>query len=321
MSLWTERLTTVLAEAGYGSEEPLIVGLNHQGRGPVFVAHGATRTGEPLNSATVTYVASLAKQMTAACVALLVRDAVMDIEDPLAQWLPELPAWAASVRVRHLLWHTAALPDQQVETILGSTADRTTPAVLSALRQIPVLASPPGVAYSYSGAGYICLAVAVERAAAKLLPAFAESRIFAPLAMNSTRYWPGPAPTPPGAAPFAVPHPAPLSLGDGGVWSTASDLLRWGQALNADELGVCRLMETPGRLDDGTPLDYAWGMGVRSFRGYRVYRHGGGWPSLRALLARVPDLNSSLVIFALADYSERRVDLASGILDLVTATG
>ena len=135
-----------------------------------------------MSSATVTYAASLAKQITAACVALLVRDGALDIEDPLANWVPELPAWAASVQVRHLLWHTAALPDQEVEAILG-TADRTTAAVL---RQIPMLASPPGVAYAYSGARYICLAVAVERAAAEPLPAFAESRVFAPLAMSST---------------------------------------------------------------------------------------------------------------------------------------
>ena len=236
-------------EAGYGAEEPLIVGLDRPGHGPVFVAQGATRTGEPLRSATVTYAASLAKQITAACAALLVRDGALEIEDPLAKWLPELPAWAASVQVRHLLWHTAALPDQEVEAILG-TADRTTPAVLSALRQIPMLGSPPGVAYAYSGAGYICLAVAVERAAAEPLAVFAESRVFAPLAMSSTRYWPGPAPRPPGAAPLGAAHPAPLSLGDGGVWSTARDLLRWGQALNADELGVCQLMESPGRLDD-----------------------------------------------------------------------
>ena len=136
-------------------------------------AQGVTRTGEPLSSGTVTYTASLAKQMTAACVALLVQEGVLDIEAPLAKWLPELPAWAARVQLRHLLCHTAALPDQQVEAILG-TADRTTAAVLSALTQVPVLASPPGVVYAYSGAGYICLAVALERAAGEPLPAFAE---------------------------------------------------------------------------------------------------------------------------------------------------
>jgi len=78
-------------------------------------------------------------------------------------------------------------------------------------------------------------------------------------------------------------------------------------------------MQTPGGLDDGTPVGYAWGMGVRSHGGYRVYRHGGGWPGLRALLARVPDLNQSLVIIALADDSERRTGLAASMLDLVTA--
>ncbi|HMH89593.1 MAG TPA: hypothetical protein VK586_00780 [Streptosporangiaceae bacterium] len=60
-------------------------------------------------------------------------------------------------------------------------------------------------------------------------------------------------------------------------------------------------------------------MGIRSHAGYRVYRHGGGWPGLRALLAREPDLNVSLVILALADDTERRVELAARLLDLVTA--
>lgn len=60
-------------------------------------------------------------------------------------------------------------------------------------------------------------------------------------------------------------------------------------------------------------------MGVRSHHGHQVYRHGGGWTGLRALLARIPDLNQSLVIIALADDSERRIDLAARMLDLVTA--
>jgi hypothetical protein len=78
-------------------------------------------------------------------------------------------------------------------------------------------------------------------------------------------------------------------------------------------------MQTEGSLDDGTPVGYAWGMGVRSHGGYRVYRHGGGWPGLRALLARIPDLDQSLVIIALADDLERLTGLAASMLDLVTA--
>jgi CubicO group peptidase (beta-lactamase class C family) len=247
-----------------------------------------------------------------------VRDGALDVEDTLARWLPELPAWAGAVRLRNLLYHTAAVPDMEVSAIVGD-GDLTTAAVLSALARVPDLAGRPGTAHAYSNTGYVCLAEAVQRAAGQPLPEFAEQRIFMPLGMSSTCCWTGPAPMPPDAAPLAVAHPAPLALGAGGVWSTARDLLRWSQALNGGELGISRLMEAPGSLDDGTPVGYAWGMGVRVHGGYRVCRHGGGWPGLRALLARVPDLNQSLVILALADDSERRLDLAASMLDLVTA--
>jgi len=316
--LLTERLAALIADAGYNSREPVIAAVHRQGFPPVFVAQGEIRSGESLSPAVLTYAASLSKQITAACAALLVREGVLDMEAPMGRWLPELPAWAASVRLRHLVDHTGAMPDHEVDAIVGN-ADRTTPSVLSALAQTPVLASQPGTAHAYSGAGYVCLAAVVERAACQPLPGLARQRIFVPLGMRRTLYWPGPAPAPAGAVPLATLHPAPLSLGDGGVWSTAGDLLRWSQALNADELGISQLMEQPGCLDDGTPVGYAWGMGIRSHAGHRVYRHGGGWPGIRALLARVPDLDLSLVILALADNSERRVDLAASMLDLLIA--
>jgi len=318
--LLAERLTVLIAEAGYDGREPVIAAVHRQGFAPVFAAQGETGSGEASSPTALTYAASLSKQITAACAALLVREGVLDIEAPIGRWLPELPAWAATVRLRHLVHHTGAMPDHEVDAIVGN-ADRTTPAVLSALAQIPVLASRPGAAFAYSGTGYVCLAAAVERAACQPLPMFARQRIFVPLGMRRTLYWPGPAPAPADAIPLAALHPAPLSLGDGGVWSTASDLLRWSQALNADELGISRLMQQPGCLDDGTPVGYAWGMGIRSHAGRRVYRHGGGWPGIRALLARVPDLDLSLVILALADNSERRVDLAASMLDLLIRRG
>ena len=317
MQVLTRRLAALIARARYGSQEPVIAGMHGRGGPPVFAAQGLTGTGEPVGPGTLVYAASLSKQITAGCAALLVHEGALDMEDTLARWLPGLPDWAGTVRLRHLLHHTAGMPDARVDAIIGGTADRTSAAALSALAQVRALAALPGTAHAYSGAGYICLAAAVERAAGQPLPEFAAQRVFIPLGMSSTCYWPGPAPAPPGAAPLADVHPAPLSLGDGGVWSTARDLLRWGQALNADELGISQLMQTEGSLDDGTPVGYAWGLGVRSHGGYRVYRHGGGWPGLRALLARVPDLDQSLVIIALADDSERRTDLADSMLGLV----
>ncbi|SDL54757.1 CubicO group peptidase, beta-lactamase class C family [Nonomuraea maritima] len=308
MSLTRERMAALVAAAGYDGDEPIAVGMRRHGAPPVEVAQGLTSGGARFTTTTTVYAASLAKQMTAACAALLVRRGVLDTDSPLSRWMPELPSWSATVRLHHLLHHTAALPDSW-------TDDRTTRTVVQALARTPSLEDRPGTRYVYSNAGYVCLAVIVERAARKPLPDFAHDHLFRPLGMAGTHYWPGPAPAPPGATPLS---PAPLSLGDGGVWTSLRDLLRWSEALNADELGVSALMQTPGRLDDGTPVDYAWGMGVRSLGPHRVYRHGGGWSGLRALQARVPALGLSVALIAIRDNTERRVALLDGLLDEAT---
>ncbi|MBF8193909.1 beta-lactamase family protein [Nonomuraea sp. K274] len=293
-----------------------MLGIQQAGAPPLLLAQGLTADGEPLGATTVAYAASLSKQMTAACAAQLVRQSELDLESALSRWLPRLPAWADTVRIRHLVHHTAALPpDAAIDALMAGDADRTTEGVIRALARFPALERRPGTGHVYSNAGYVCLAAVVERVAGEPLPHFARRRLFAPLAMADTCYWPGPGPAPAGAASLTPARPAPLSLGDGGVWSSAGDLLRWSQALNTDELGVSALMQTPGRLDDGTPVDYAWGIGVRSHAGHRVYRHGGGWPGLRALQARVPALDLSIVLIALADDTERRVGLLDGLLD------
>ncbi|MFG1708400.1 serine hydrolase domain-containing protein [Nonomuraea sp. M3C6] len=319
MSQLQQRMTALIAGVGYRSDEPIVVGMQQRGAPPILLAQGLTFSGEPLTVTTLTYAASLSKQMTAACAALLAQHGELDMESTLSRWLPQLPAWADTVRIRHLVHHTAALPaDSQIDAIMATDADRTTPGVLHALTRFPTLDRRPGTEHVYSNAGYVCLATAVERAIGQPLPDFARRRLFTPLAMADTCYWPGPDPAPPGAVPLAPPHPAPLSLGDGGVWTTLNDLLRWSRALNADDLGISELMQTRGCLDDGTPIDYAWGMGVRSHAGHRVYRHGGGWTGLRAIQARIPDLDLSIALIAINDHTERRVMLLDSLLDEVT---
>jgi CubicO group peptidase (beta-lactamase class C family) len=314
-------LAALLKEAGYAIGEPFVVGVRQGGAPPVYVTGRRTAAGEPLAPGTVCYTASLSKQITAACAALLVRQGRLDTESTLAQWMPELPEWASAVRLRHLIHHTSGLPEGvDVDELHRAGLDRTTARVLDALRQRDRLDSTPGTEYRYCNAGYVCLAVVVQRAADRPLPGFARDHVFGPLGMLHTRYWSGPAAHPPAAAPTGAHYPAALSLGDGGVWSTAPDLLRWNQALERDELGVSALLHTPGRLDDGTPLDYAWGLGVRTHAGCRIYRHGGRWAGLSAQLVRVADRSSSFVIIALDDDEDRTANLASAMIEEL-ATG
>jgi CubicO group peptidase (beta-lactamase class C family) len=309
-------LRQLLAEAGYRPDEPVVVGLDTNSA--IVLSASA---GEQLGPDTLTYTASLAKQFTGACAALLVQHGHLDIEAPLARWLPELPNWAQHVRLRHLLHHTAALPaESQIRAALDAAgqADWTSQGVLTALATCPTLPGIPGSEHAYSNIGYICLAAALERAAREPLATFAHRKMFTRLNMTKTRFWSGPAPAPPGATPFPA-RPAPLSVGDGGLWSTVGDLLRWNRTLHTDELGISALLHTTGSLDDGTPLEYGWGVAVREHNGYTIHSHGGAWPTLTSKLVRLPATGQSIAVIAAADGVERMVTLTDHLLDLLAA--
>jgi hypothetical protein len=59
--------------------------VQRDGAPPVFVASGRSLADERLTADTIVYTASLSKQITAACAALLVQEGRLDIESTLAQ--------------------------------------------------------------------------------------------------------------------------------------------------------------------------------------------------------------------------------------------
>ncbi len=56
-------------------------------------------------------IGSVSKQFTAACVAFLVREGKIGLDDDIRKYLPEMPAYGKPVTVRHLLHHTSGLRD------------------------------------------------------------------------------------------------------------------------------------------------------------------------------------------------------------------
>lgn len=308
-----ERHLGELIAAAYPPGTPVAVALA-TGADSLFVAPLPARRGARFDCDTVSYAGSLAKQVTGACSALLESEGALDLESPLADWLPELPSWATPVRVRHLMHHTAGLPATGVVWARMQEAgelDWTSDGVIAALATLDEPQAKPGAGFSYSNVGYICLARVVERAGSLPLGELARQRLFHPLGMSSTVMWSGPESMPPGAtAGDDFGPPFPLSLGDGGLWTTARDLLRWNTALVADVLGVSETLHAPGHLDDGTPLDYAWGVRVHSIAGDRIQSHGGSWDGATARAVRLPDRGASFAILTLDGSIERIMELS-----------
>ena len=101
---------------------------------------------------------SLAKPVTAVAVLALARDGKVDLDKPVRAYLREYPN--AETSVRHLLAHSAGLPDDAVAEITGKTnADL----LAYASRPNVKLLFRPGTGFSYCNLCYSTLALLVER--------------------------------------------------------------------------------------------------------------------------------------------------------------
>jgi CubicO group peptidase (beta-lactamase class C family) len=67
--------------------------------------------GVPNSPATIFEAGSVAKQFTAAAVLLLVQQGRLSLDDDVRTYVPELPDYGTTIRIRHLLNHTSGLRD------------------------------------------------------------------------------------------------------------------------------------------------------------------------------------------------------------------
>jgi CubicO group peptidase (beta-lactamase class C family) len=164
---------------GRGARVVLEEGLGNVGRGPDAVGVDPDLT--------VYDLASLTKVVgTTTAAMLLVEDGKLELDQPVASYLPEFSGGGRErVTIRHLLTHTSGLPDG-VDIPAGLSPEQALRYVLST-----PLRSSPGMRVSYSDLSMVVLYAAAERAAGEPLYRLLDRRVFGPLRMRSTTYWPG----------------------------------------------------------------------------------------------------------------------------------
>lgn len=257
------------------------------------------------------YVASVSKVFTALCVMMAADRGLLALDDDIRAFVPELPAWASGATLRHLLWHTAPLPDYQA---LLETAGFDPHGVLTDELILGVLAahdrpgSTPGEAFAYSNTGYWLLGVALGRATGMTLRLFAEKHVFRPLGMSATWFRDDHRELVPGLAVGhiapGVPHPASCfdRVGDGGVVSTLRDLARWESVLLGHVEpwhGLVERISAPVPLNDGSIPNWRAGVVLEDLAGRHAVLVGGTFLGYRAFGARLPQ--EHLAVIALAD--------------------
>jgi len=285
-----------------------------KGYGLASLEHGVAITPR-----TDFYIASTSKQFAAMAVALLAEEGRLDLDNPVRRHLPELPAWADSITVRHLVHHTSGVRDYLA---LWGMAGRSFGDEIPEATALAMIARqratdfPAGSRWSYSNSGYFLLSVIVKRVSGQSLRQFSEARIFGPLGMAHTHWHDDPNMVVPGRAEgyqpagpgkWTVVRTSFALVGDGGLRTTVEDLARWDANFYANRLGaggpaLIERVQTPGWLRDGRRLTYAFGLMRSEYRGLPVVSHGGSFIGYRAALTRFPEQRLSVAVLC-NDYS------------------
>jgi serine-type D-Ala-D-Ala carboxypeptidase len=128
-------------------------------------------------------LASLSKLFTSIAIMQLVEQHKVDLDAPVARYLPEFGK--PDIHVRHLLAHTSGLPPFLRLWELYPTREARIAAVLAEPPR-----SPPGATYVYSDLGLITIGMIVEKVSGEPLDHYVAAHITGPLAMKDTMYRP-----------------------------------------------------------------------------------------------------------------------------------
>ncbi len=157
----------------------------------------------PMKTDALFWIASMSKPMTATALMMLVDEGKVHLDDPVEKYLPEFQGQMLAVeqdadhvllkkpsrpiRVRDILSHTSGLPfASRVESQIDQHPLRE--AVIS--YALTPLQFEPGRKYEYSNAGINTAGRIIEVVSSVPYEEFMNQRLFQPLGMKDTTFWP-----------------------------------------------------------------------------------------------------------------------------------
>ncbi len=134
-------------------------------------------------------LASITKQFTAASILLLEERGKLKLDDPIGNYLPDVPAAWEKITFFHLLTHTSGIGDLNSFPELAPVklVHSTPESLVGKIRDKPLLFAP-GAGYRYSNPGYILLGYLLERITGESYATFVRKNLFDPLGMIDSGY-------------------------------------------------------------------------------------------------------------------------------------
>ena len=289
------------------------------GRGKADVEKGID-----VSKKTVFNIASLSKQFTAFCIHLLESEGRFSLNDTIKKFIPELPDYANSIKVDNLIHHTSGLRDYiDIAEERGiSLSGNLSPA--ESLKDVCDCIKPDFIAghkFAYSNTNYFLLSIIIERVTGKKISQFARDMIFTPLNMNDTFYnesYPIEIETAKGYSPSELTgryddnESLWTQTGDGAVYSTAEDLMKWGGNFSSVKSGNCKIIDMISEPFNELMADvnsrvasyqaYGSGLFIQHDFKEKSLLHSGSWIGYASFFVR--HVNSKLTVAVLSNRDD-----------------
>ncbi|QOV92431.1 beta-lactamase family protein [Humisphaera borealis] len=168
------------------------------------VGHADIAAGRPMKPDAMFWIASQSKPMTSVAVMMLVDEGKIALNDPVEKYLPEFKGQmvvaerdkdhlllrkpAHPITVREVLSHMSGLPFKSAAE--EPTLDALPLAAAVRTYAMTPLETEPGTAYKYSNAGINTAARILEVVSGTKYEDFMQQRLFTPLGMKDTTFWP-----------------------------------------------------------------------------------------------------------------------------------
>ncbi|TDO22610.1 serine hydrolase domain-containing protein [Pedobacter duraquae] len=275
-------------------------------------------------------IASVSKQFTAACIALLIIDGKLALNMPVSDFVPEIAKYEDTIRIMHLIYNTSGIIDYPKLPRPGGTSWITFNyfTVDDAIRVslIPdTLAFKPGTRWDYSNTNYMLLTKVVEKICGIPFSEFARKRLFEPLGMlhtsindDNTEVIPNRVtPYNPRSKAYVdayrkegikvkygkgwiqhvrnAPH-----YGGSGVNTTVTDLLKWEANFFSSYFGgeeFYRLMHQTHQFDNGRD-NQAFGLYSGIFKGHVYWGWDGGDFGVSSQIIRFPKEMIAIIVLS-----------------------
>ncbi len=281
-----------------------------------------------INSKSIFYMASVSKQFSASCIALLEEQGKISIKDEVRKYIPELFEFKTPITVEHLIRHTSgyrdyfAIFEDNDEKFNFNTT--TSEQVLKLISQENELKFIPGTKFNYCNTGYFLISELIKRISGISMRNYADKYIFKPLNMKHTLFhderdiiidnkvlgYGGKK-----SGNYVLRDVNSELVGSGGLFSCIGDLFLWDQNFYHNKIGSNNIFSkilSKGNLKvekdsfkPGKDARYAYGNIIETYLGIKdlikIY-HSGALLGFRTGLARFPNQKFSVII--LANYNK-----------------